>query len=329
MPMDKILNQEEIDALFRAARGEKGKDSSRSQSVTPANFRHASQITRDQVRSVSMLHETFARNLTHSLGAYLRIIFEVNLVSVEQLSYAEFLQRIPDISYVASVALLPVGAAAAVQIDLPLAFPIIDLLLGGQGKAETQIRDITEIEEQILESVVKVIARELQITWQPLLDLEFAFDQRQPLTQILRLMPPNEKILSLSFEIRMPEVRGNLNVVFPAVVSNALLRKLSESWVYQRRQGAADARPYLQEQLLKSRFHLELSLPASGISIGQLLQLEPGHVLMLQQRADQPAVLSVAGRQMFAAFPVRSGNRRAAQIERQIPVPKPREGESR
>ena len=106
-------------------------------------------------------------------------MFEANLVSVEQLSYGEFLQRVPEITYLAAVNVRPLEAVAALELDLALAFPIIDLLLGGRGKTDSEVREITEIEEQILESVVRIICREFQSAWQPLLEVEFIFDQRQ------------------------------------------------------------------------------------------------------------------------------------------------------
>ena len=216
--MEKILTQEEIDALFRAAQGrasEKGKQPAEERALAVCNFHQSARISKEQLRSVSQLHELFARNLTRFARAYLRLTFEVNLVSAEQLNYGEFLQRIPEVTYLVSVALHPMGVSAAIEIDLPLAFPMIDVLLGGPGRAEATVREITEIEEQILESVVKIIGRELDNTWHPVLDVQFTFEGRLRQADISRLMPPSEKILSLSFEIRMPEARGMLNVALP------------------------------------------------------------------------------------------------------------------
>ena len=114
--------------------------------------------------------------------------------------------RIPEISYVASVRLEPLGALSVMQIDLGLAPPIIDLLLGGEGK-EGPLRELTDIEESILASVVEIICRELTAAWQPV-GLSFNFERRQMQTQVARIMSVNEKTLCLSFEIRMPHGSG-------------------------------------------------------------------------------------------------------------------------
>ena len=126
-------------------------------------MRLAGQIGREQLQAITQLHETFARNLTHSLGAYLRVVFAATLVSAEHLTYREFLQRIPENNYLASCRLDPMGVNAALQLDLKIAFPIIDLLLGGEGKSLTATREITEIEEQILDSVARIVCRELGV----------------------------------------------------------------------------------------------------------------------------------------------------------------------
>src|SRR3974390_2275465 len=135
--MEKILKQDEIDALFYAAQtsSEKAAQTETRARVEPYNFSTAGQISTEQLRAISMLNDLFARNLTHNLSAWLRTRFQVNLVSAEQMQFNDFLLRIPEISYVASVRLEPLGALSVMQVDLGLAPPIIDLLLGGEGKA--------------------------------------------------------------------------------------------------------------------------------------------------------------------------------------------------
>jgi len=151
--MEKVLNQDEIDAMFRAALGRSQGPASAVPSYQVCDFKQAGQIKKDQVRAISNLHEGFARNLTNALGAYLRVIFEVNLVSVEQLTFREFLQRIPDLAYLATFQVKPMGAIAALDLEPSLVFPIIDLLLGGIGRMNEQEREITEIEEGILRAL--------------------------------------------------------------------------------------------------------------------------------------------------------------------------------
>jgi flagellar motor switch protein FliM len=328
--MEKILNQDEIDALFHAAQDrarERGPGRGEDKRVTACNFHRAGLISRDQLRAVNLLHETFVRNLTRSLAAYLRVAFEVNLVSTEQMTYSEFLQHVPEVNYVATTHLRPFDAMAAVELDLQLAFPMIDLLLGGPGKAIGEVREVTEVEEEILQGVVQLICRELQATWQPVIEAEFQFHERQRQTQVLRLMPPNEKVLSLSYEIRMSEVSGMLITAFPAVAANALIRKLAQQGSYRKHRAGSAEVSSLREKLEKCSFPVELILPGGTVRSRQLLALERGSILALRSRAHEPAILFVEKQGLFIAQPVRSGNRRAAQVVQGIGAADPRRSE--
>jgi flagellar motor switch protein FliM len=318
--MEKVLNQAEIDAMVRKARGggDGGKKEAAPAVVTVWDVRQAGQIGREQVQSISTLHEGFARNLTHAVGAYLRIEFAAALVSAEHLTYGEVLQRIPEVSYLASCKLSPVGATALLQLDLAVAFPLIDVLLGGKGSGSVPGRQLTEIEEQILETVMRIICRELQSAWQ-VLALEFEFESRQQAEQVQRLMPSEEKTLSLAFDITVAESRGTLNLVFPAVVSNALLRKLAAGWVRAKLRARPDSELRLRHHLMVSPFGADLAMKIPAVPLRDLMALVPGTLLVLKYPVQQPATLRVSGCEMFAATVARRGWLRAAQVLKRYP----------
>src|SRR5271166_4340957 len=288
--MEKMLKQDEIDALFNAARTS-APDAVRpdtGQRVSPYNFSSAGQISTEQLRAISMLNDLFARNLTHNLSAWLRTRFQVNLISAEQIQFNEFLLRIPEISYVASVRLEPLGALSVLQLDLALAPPIVDLLLGGEGQ-DGPLRELTDIEEAILASVVEIICRELTAAWQPV-GLSFKFERRQMQTQVARIMSVNEKTLCLSFEIRMPHGSGLLNLAFPAVVANTILRRLTSDWG-RRRRHAPETRARMEVSARRIRFGGALQLPAVRILASTIEGLEPGTILRLDLPANTLPVL--------------------------------------
>ncbi len=315
--IEKTLKQDEIDALFQAARStspETSKTEVKAR-VVPYNFSSAGQISTDQLRAISMLNDLFARNLTHNLAAWLRTRFQVNLVSAEQIQFNEFLLRIPEISYVASVRLEPLGALSVMQLDLGLAPPIIDLLLGGDGK-EGPLRELTDIEESILGSVVEIICRELTAAWQQV-GLSFNFERRQMQTQVARIISVTEKTLCLSFEIRMPHSSGLLNLAFPAVVANTILRRLTSDWA-RRRRHAGDTRARIAAAAKKIPIGCSLQLPSVRITAGVLEQLEVGSILRLDLPANSLPVWRVGGQDLVAARPMRLGPHRAAALESRI-----------
>ncbi len=308
------LTQEQIDAMVQAARAGAGGGSGESKGprVEIWDPIRAGQIGREQLQAITRLHEGFARSLTNSLGAFLRVVFSANLVSAEYLSYREFLQRIPEITYLAACDLEPMGVKGALQLDLKVALPIVDLLLGGEGKGVADNREITEIEEQIVESVTRIVCRDLAVAWQAV-NLEVLFERRMELSEVQRLLSPEEKTLSLSFEITMLEVRGGLNLAVPVSVSHALLRKISADWAGRRPHRQSEWRERLKQRLLDCPFAGELGARDVRANVSELSHLIPGQLLALQGSAMQPASLLVGGVEMFRALPVRVGERRAAQ----------------
>ena len=187
------------------------------------------------------------------------------------------------------------------------------MLLGGKGSSSLPGRQLTEIEEQILETVMRIICRELQNAWQ-VLALEFEFESRRQSEQVQRLMPSEEKTLSLAFDITVAENRGTLNLVFPAVVSNALLRKLAAGWVRAKMRARPDSEQRLRHHLLDCPFGVELGMNIPGVPLRDLMALAAGTLLVLRYPAQQPAGLQVSGCEMFMATVARRGWLRAAQV---------------
>lgn len=311
--MEKVLEQSEIDALFQSALAA-APDSAKAEMkarVQNYNYASAGQISTEQLRAISILNDLFARNLTHNLAAWLRTRFQVNLVSAEQIPFNDFLLRIPEISYVASVRLEPLGALSVLQLDMALAPPVIDLLLGGDGR-EGSLRELTDIEESILGSVVEIICRELTAAWQPV-GLSFNFERRQMQTQVARIMSVNEKTLCLSFEIRMPHSSGLLNLAFPAVVANTILRRLTSDAGRARRH-APETRVRMETAARGIRFGAALQLPTVRVPARDIEALQPGSILRLNLPANTFPEWRVGGQPMGHAQAIRQGSARAARL---------------
>lgn len=316
--MERVLSQEEIDTMVRAARG--GQDdapAAEHRSIKNCTFRESGQLTGEQVRALTILHEGFARSLTQSLGAYLRVGFEVTLSSVEQIAYAEFLQRVPEVTYMISYQVKPIGAAAAMQLDHTLVFPLVDILLGGIGHCEAMTREITEIEEQIMEGVARIICRELATAWAPM-RAETVLEHRLPTAQMQRFLAPAEKTLCLGFDVKLAEAHGTLILVFPVSISNTLLRKLSTDWSYGKTRAITPSGRQLTERMLDCPFPMTLGITAIKLPVRSLLELKAGEICNLGVTVRLPASVILAGREAFDAEPVRHGRYRAAQVRERI-----------
>ena len=311
--MGKNLGQDDIDALFAAANSSaKLVQEESGQAPEAYIFSRAGKISNDQMRAISTVNDLFARNLMHSMSGWLRTPFRAKLVAGEQLPFSEFLERLSTLAYLCSVRLEPLGAVGLIEIDLSLAAPIVDVLLGGTGQA-ARPRELTEIEESIMISVIEMVVQELTLAWQSV-GLEFAIEKRETEAQAARTMTLGEKTLCVSFELKMPEAQGVLNICLPAVVLNAILRRLIAEGDRPRRR-SKDAATRMRELMAGARAGIALQLPVMRLRASEVAALEPGMVLRLPVPRHEHSELRVGGLQFARARPVRSGEHRGALLE--------------
>src|SRR5277367_2884744 len=174
---DRVLSQDEIDSVFRNLRDPHEVDHLKS---APAyDFRRPDRIAKDQLRSIHLLHDNFARNLASSLSGYLRAYVIVNLVSVEQLSFAEFTQCLPSPTVLVGLGMKPFDGNAVLELNPSLVFPLLEMLLGGNGKGAALSRETTEIEQSILDTLFRIMLHDLSMAWQSVTDITFTAESRE------------------------------------------------------------------------------------------------------------------------------------------------------
>ena len=192
--MSRQLSQQEIDAVFQNIR-----DRKRETPAVKFDFRRPDRIPKSQVRAIHLLHDTFVRNLVSSLSAYLRSYLIVNLVSVEQLSYSEFLDGLPSPTCMVSLGLRPYDGNGVLELNPSLVFPILEMLLGGIGKdVATMQRDITEIEQKLLDGLFRIILGDLREAWKGVTAVDFTIEAMETEPQLLHILAPNEAVVAIA-----------------------------------------------------------------------------------------------------------------------------------
>lgn len=317
--MEKSLDQDDIDNVFAAARlnAEEREVAEPPIRTDLYNFSRAGQISDEQMKAISAVNDFFARNLMHTVGGWLRTQFQVKLVSGEQLPYTEFLDRVTEPAYMCSIRLEPLGALGLLELDVALASPIVDVLLGGVG-TKAPLRELTDIEEEILASVVQMIIRELNTAWSSI-GLRFEYEQRESVGKAARMMPLAEKTLCMSFEVKMPEVQGVLNFCLPAVVLNSILRQLAAERNRPRRQ-SLDNHARLRDLVGETSVGLVLQFTPMKLQARELANLTPGKILRLPLSRYEMAELRAGGLPMARAHAVRTSEHRGAQLVSVIPA---------
>ncbi len=281
--------------------------------MEPWDLHQAGLLGKEQLHSISQLHENFARNLTSAVGGYLRDKFEVALVAVEQLAYRDFLARFSDVTYYGTFLLPPAEASGILHMDLSLAFPIVDLLLGGMGQMPKGTREVTDIEESVLQGIGEVICHELQQVWQPL-GLQVA-------VRVPPVRSASAAHHAAAGEDADPYLRGDHggfqgNVEYRISlggIQRAAAQAGNGSGLSAGARGGVNQES-MRKRMLHSGVEMELATPPIPVRLTDLLSMQPGGVLPLRRHIDEPVPAGARPR-CWLARPVSSGNNsRAAQL---------------
>ncbi|HEY8537035.1 MAG TPA: flagellar motor switch protein FliM [Vicinamibacterales bacterium] len=315
--MGKILSQQEIDALLGSAAALEAledDDPAPSKPYITYNFRRPDRVSKNQIRSLHFMHDRFARNIAQSLSAYLRAVTDVSIVSVEQFNYSEFLMSLPDPTAFYAIALQPFDALGALELSPSVAFTMIDRMLGGNGSTTMPARGLTEIEQNVIDAVVRLLLESLTELWKPIGGLKFSIHARETRPQLVQVSAPNEIFILLVFDVRVGEARGMLNLALPASVIEALGPSFSQGWQRTRRDQSEQDRARLLENIGRIPLPVAATLDAT-LTARDLLQLAPGDVIALDRPVSKPLDIKVGGLSKFAGRLTKVAHSAAVEIQ--------------
>jgi flagellar motor switch protein FliM len=310
-------NRERLKSNMKEQRPVGQKSAEKQRSIHVCDFRTAGRLSNENARALVAMNETFARLLATALDAYLGTGLELKVKTLDQLPIKEHLASIPPLSYIVPLSIRSIPCTMILECDLDLAFPFIEFLLGGTEISSPDARDLSEIEEEIMQDVTALFARQAEIAWRmPPMSMEP--NRRIKASQLNHYCPPNEKVTSVRFEAEITGIIAGFQLVFPSALVNALIKQLKLE--EPQRKGALRffPTPDIRERMLDCDLVLEAGVPRVKVAVRDLIALQPGCVLKLRAPVRNPAMLTVEGMEMFEAAPVRNGSQKAAQLGRRV-----------
>jgi flagellar motor switch protein FliM len=311
--MGRLLSQDEIDKVFRNL---KDQDDDTARKAVAYDFRRPDRIAKDQLRSIHLLHDNFARNLASSLSGYLRAYVMVNLVSVEQLSFAEFTQCLQSPTVLVSLGMKPFDGNAVMELNPSLVFPLLEMLLGGNGKGGVLSRETTEIEQSILDTLFRIILHDLSSAWQMVANITFTVEGRETEPQLLQILAPNEAVVSIGLEIRVGDNTGLMNIGMPSIIIKMLRHKFDQQWSVRKTDSTAAEQTRMLNLLKPTNLHMDARLEGSTLLVQDLMTIEPGHILNFDHPVDKPLRLIVNGQKKYEGRLVAVRNRKGFLVEK-------------
>jgi flagellar motor switch protein FliM len=290
------------------------------QSIHSCNFRYAGRLSNENARTLTTLHEKFALNVTTALELYLGANLRLKLQSLEQMAIADYVGGIAPNSYLVPCALNVMDSNLLMEMDIALVFPMIDLLLGGEGTALEQERELTEIDEEIMQSVTTLIGAQIERAWQALnLSLTYGHCIKPAMIQQVFMM--NEKLVLLMFEMTVGETTAPFKIVLPTSFVGFLLRHLNAAQSKKLSRFRPLRSPSLRERILDCEFVVAADITQMRARVKDLIELKPGMILKMKAPVKRPGRLTVEDVEIFEALPVRNGMRKAAQLTARLQEP--------
>ena len=281
--------------------------------IHSCNFRYAGRLSNENARALTALHEKFALSVTNSLELYLGTSLRLKLLSLEQMAILDYTSKIASNSYLLPCALNVMESNFLMEMDIALIFPIIDLLLGGAGTASEDARELTDIDEEIMQSVTALIIKEVERSWRTL-NLSLTPGRCIKPSMIQQVFLANEKLVLLMFEMTLGGTTGPFNIVLPTSFVGFLLRHLKAAQSKKISSLRLLRNPSLRERILDCDFTVAADITQMRVVVKDLIDLKPGTILRMKAPVRTPGRLTVEDVEIFEALPVRNGARKAAQL---------------
>ena len=332
--MSDVLDQSEVDALLSAIDGGQvqqqasdlatvmGPSGPRQVNVRVYDFKRPERVSKDQMRALHGLHEGFARNFGAALSGYLRTIIEVSVGNIEQLTYSEFIHSLPNPTCFNLLKAEQLDGQLCLEISPLIVYPIIDRLLGGSN-ADLFIpqRPLTQIEQRLVSRITDRATHHLSEAWTNLTPVTFSVHDYESNPQLVQIVPPNETVVVIGFELKMGNRSGMMNLCIPYNVIEPVMGVLAaQSWFTYHRKGAQDDHQRkLSKNVRNARVEVRAFLAQTTIRVSDLLALQVGDVITTEKEAGQEVLILVEGKPKFCARPGQFRGSRAVQITRPAP----------
>ncbi len=325
--MTEVLSQDEIDQLLTAiSSGDSDTDDfkpvSDTRKIKIYDFKRPDKFSKEQLRTVSNMHETFARLTTTSLSAQLRSLVHVHVASVDQLTYEEFIRSIPTPTTLAVVNMDPLKGNAVLEIDPAITFCMIDRLFGGRGVTATnKNRDLTDIEQSVMEGIIVRILANMRGAWTQVIDLRPRLGQIETNPQFAQIVPPSEMVVLITLETKVGDEEGMMNFCIPYLTIEPIISKLSSQFWFSsvRRSSTTQYLGTLKEKLASVDMEVVAEVGSINLPVRDVLALKVGDVVRLSNtKVGEPFTLSVGNKKKFYCQPGIVGKKMAVQVTGKI-----------
>lgn len=303
--MAELLSQQEIDQLLSNVKsGVETKESSAKieKEVIPFDFRLPNRISKNQLRTMRNIHENFSESLSSFLVSKLQTIVNINVTSVDQIYYSEYVLSVPNPACLFTFDIVDTDIKGILEISPELAITLVERLLGGNGSGSKQNNIITPIEQKILGVVVERIMQDLQKSWQMIEAYEFEVERFEPDIDFAQITSPSESVLLVSFEMSFGEKAYLMNICFATYAFDTILAKMSSqklSSIRPAKYKGTTSHEIISNKIYDANIPIRIEFGEAEISMNELSSLKKGDIIKLKTKIDEDVKVKVDNKLIF------------------------------
>lgn len=302
--MNKILAQDEVDALLRGLSGGEIESTSDvpgdDSGIVPFDLANQDRIIRGRMPVLEIVNDRFSRLCTNSLTNIVRKRVEVNPISIDMTKFGDFMRSLPVPTSINIFKMEPLRGNAIMVVDARLVFALVESFFGGQGsQPKIEGREFTRIEQTIVDKVIKIALESMEESWRPVHDVSLELVRSEINPQFAAIVPPSDVVLVITFEVELETAIGSLTICLPYATVEPIRSKLHASFQTERLEVDHAWVSRLKERLLETPVELKVRFGDSKITSNQLLRLKIGDVILLDTDTDDLLEVTVAGVSKF------------------------------
>lgn len=321
--MADILSQEEVDLLLSAvaegeiAGGRRDDKALEGPHHTMYDFRRPERVSKEQLKGLQSLFEAFSREVSIVFPPFLRTVVRVDLVSIDQLTYDEFILSVARPTALTVVNMAPLEGNAVIEYSPTMVFPIVDRLLGGRGAALSEPRELTEIENRVMARITLMMLDSLRRSWDQLIEFQCNIVTQESDPLIVQIVAGSEMVVLVGYEIHIGDVVGSMNICIPLMVLTPVLDQISQQAHFMRKMPpdlAALTRETIVRTVQKATVPVDAVLGQTILTLHEIARLQVGDIVPLDSCPELPITLTVGGIPRFLAEPGRKREQSAVQL---------------
>ena len=322
--MADILSQEEVDMLLSAVTG--GDLESDLPAITATvdvpvlstyDFRRPERVSKEQLKGLQSLFEAFARELGILLPPFLRTVVRVDLTSIDQLTYDEFILSVARPTSMSIIDMSPLEGHTVLELNPAMVFPIVDRVLGGKGSSLAAPRELTEIEDRIVYRIVLMVLDSWKRAWEHLVEFQMGVVNQESDPLIVQIVAGSEMVILVGYEVHIGEAVGSMNICVPLMVLNPVLDQISSQVSFQRHvseEAMRNTRAQITETVSRVGVAVEPILGRAKLQLSDIARLQIGDIVPLDTNHEEPVPVLVGRITRFLAKPGRRGEQSSVQI---------------